>query len=445
MAAFTSIFGAKLQGKDGPVDTESALADKVVGIYFSAHWCPPCRGFTPKLAEQYSGVLKGKGMEIVFVSSDKDEASFKSYYDEMPWLALPYADREKKNSLSKKFKVQGIPSFIILDKDGSTITTDGRSKVMGDPTAEDFPWRPKPWAEVIGDTFLKGSETVGKEALAGKTIAIYFSAHWCPPCRQFTPKLAAQYKLFKEKGLPLEVIFSTGDRDEESFKSYYDEMIKAGGDWLAIPYADEKRRNALDALFEVSGIPTLVIVDENGTIINKNARGAISSDPNGDKFPWAPPLVKNLSEPEGIDENLSLCVFAEALPAKQQEAIESLLEPISKSYVDKAKAAGDDPEVLFFVAKNSEGPVPKIRDLCKLGTAPSLASTSVATKGETSAVGLVRSISNDLAPPVAQMVLLDIPDNGGFYVGEMVELTAQAVEDFIAAYKSKSLDRKQLG
>merc|ERR1712007_1340 len=33
----------------------------------------------------------------------------------MPWLALPYADRERKESLSSKFKVQGIPTVEILD------------------------------------------------------------------------------------------------------------------------------------------------------------------------------------------------------------------------------------------------------------------------------------------------------------------------------------------
>ena len=26
---------------------------KLVGVYFSAHWCPPCRGFTPVLANHY--------------------------------------------------------------------------------------------------------------------------------------------------------------------------------------------------------------------------------------------------------------------------------------------------------------------------------------------------------------------------------------------------------
>merc|ERR1719157_276657 len=101
-----ALFGDKLLGKNGEVPTAEALAGKAgVALYFSAHWCPPCRGFTPKLAEWYSTSLKAKGLEVVFVSSDRD----KEYFGEMPWLALPYSDRECKASLSKKFKVQGIP------------------------------------------------------------------------------------------------------------------------------------------------------------------------------------------------------------------------------------------------------------------------------------------------------------------------------------------------
>jgi nucleoredoxin len=37
----------------------------------------------------------------------------------MPWKALPYADRERKGALSKKFKVSGIPTLVILDASGS--------------------------------------------------------------------------------------------------------------------------------------------------------------------------------------------------------------------------------------------------------------------------------------------------------------------------------------
>merc|ERR1712216_834196 len=89
----------------GDVPTASAFeGKKAVGIYFSAHWCPPCRGFTPKLAEMYNNGLKEAGLEIVFVSSDRDQESFNEYLAEMPWLAVPFEKRDIKDQLSKKFK-----------------------------------------------------------------------------------------------------------------------------------------------------------------------------------------------------------------------------------------------------------------------------------------------------------------------------------------------------
>lgn len=134
-------------------------------LYFSAHWCPPCRGFTPKLGEWYTnnkGKLAGsdKQFELAFVSSDRDEAAFKSYWKEQAdWLALPYEDRATKSEISEMFEVQGIPSLVVVDlATGKTVTTSARGNVDSDPDAADFPWYEKPCDYLSGSNISNVNE-----------------------------------------------------------------------------------------------------------------------------------------------------------------------------------------------------------------------------------------------------------------------------------------------
>lgn len=61
----------------------------------------------------------------------------------------------------------------------------------------------------------KGAERIrAEEALAGKTLGIYFSAHWCGPCRTFTPLLAQVYKAVRQKHSDFEILFVSGDKSE---------------------------------------------------------------------------------------------------------------------------------------------------------------------------------------------------------------------------------------
>lgn len=47
-----------------------------------------------------------KKFEIVFASSDQNEAAFKEYFNTMPFLALPF-DSEVKNELSEFYDIEG--------------------------------------------------------------------------------------------------------------------------------------------------------------------------------------------------------------------------------------------------------------------------------------------------------------------------------------------------
>lgn len=113
-----------------PIAADS-LTGKIVGLYFSAHWCPPCRSFTPHLAQKYKELVDaGHPIEIIFVSSDSSEAEAHEYFSEMPWKMLAYESREEKDQLSKAYSVSGIPSLILLDESLKLITSNGRAAIM---------------------------------------------------------------------------------------------------------------------------------------------------------------------------------------------------------------------------------------------------------------------------------------------------------------------------
>ena len=101
MSGVENLLADNIVDKDGAkVDWMSITGPgKILGLYYSAHWCPPCRGFTPNLAKWYKEMKEkdaGKNFEIIFVSSDSDQAAFDEYYKEMPWLALKFEERQAK-------------------------------------------------------------------------------------------------------------------------------------------------------------------------------------------------------------------------------------------------------------------------------------------------------------------------------------------------------------
>lgn len=126
--------------------TNDALrGKKVVGLYFSADWCGPCRQFTPELVKFYEKVNKRRkdDFQIVWISRCRDVQSYGQYFTEMKWLAIPPQEAmgERGQLLGEKYGVKSIPSLVLLDDVGNLITKDARNQIPKDKAGIGFPWR----------------------------------------------------------------------------------------------------------------------------------------------------------------------------------------------------------------------------------------------------------------------------------------------------------------
>lgn len=264
---------------------------------------------------------------------------------------------------------------------------------------------------MLGEKLLGPSGPIcTKEALRGASaVGLYFSASWCPPCRGFTPTLIDSYnKSLESKGF--RCILVSSDRGEEAFNEYFAKMP-----WLALPYSDRTRQEELSRQFQVQSIPTLALVDSEGQTITTGARNSVVEDPEGNSFPWRPPLVRDLahSDPGRLNELPSIvCLCDSADESQQRQAFDDLLS-VAQDWIP---SRGPEKSYAYFVA-SSGGLTNKVRSLCGLQ-----------------------------ATDAPQLVLIDVPDNGGFYLGAGGNdaLDKDAMRKLLKDYEDNTLERKQL-
>ena len=118
-----------------------------------------------------------------------------------------------------------------------------------------------------------GSTVPASEALEGKKkVLVYFSAHWCPPCRTFTPKLASAYDELKNGDV--EIIFVSSDKTEDAA---FDYMKTAHGDYFMTEFGDDASAK-LKSVCGVNGIPMLCMFDGvTGKFMSNQARSWIAN------------------------------------------------------------------------------------------------------------------------------------------------------------------------
>lgn len=88
---------------------------KVMLVNFWATWCPPCRKEVPSMVEVYEK-LKGKGLEIVAISTDRSRSDVDKFVKEqnMSFTVLHDADSQ----VAQSYGVFRYPETFIVDKKG---------------------------------------------------------------------------------------------------------------------------------------------------------------------------------------------------------------------------------------------------------------------------------------------------------------------------------------
>jgi nucleoredoxin len=123
---------------------EELAPKQIYGLYFSAHWCPPCRKFTPQLVAYYDQIAHDHPeFEIIFVSADKSADDMATYMREsgMRWPAIEYGKLANVPAL-QKYAGRGIPDLVIVDASGKVLADSfvggkyvGPGKVLDDLSA----------------------------------------------------------------------------------------------------------------------------------------------------------------------------------------------------------------------------------------------------------------------------------------------------------------------
>lgn len=103
------------------------LQGKVVIVDFWATWCMPCLAIQPELQTLYEK-YKDQGLEIIGYNIDTELDMFKKFYAEkkLPWPVIveKLSVKENQQPLSEYYGITGIPTLILIGRDGKVISQD---------------------------------------------------------------------------------------------------------------------------------------------------------------------------------------------------------------------------------------------------------------------------------------------------------------------------------